>query len=307
MLPVSASTGQQVFSRDEARRIFNVTERQLRSWERQGLLSEREHFNLTDLVALRSLVGLRKSGVPPAKVKRAVLALREKLQHVADPLTQLRIYSEGNNVRVDIEGRTMEPVSGQLLLNFEEADLRKLLAFPSARAVSDEERRHKQRAEAETLFEKGLSMERASAPVADIIAVYEEALHLDPDCTGALVNLGTIYFNARRLDRAEELYRRAIEADPQYALAHFNLANLCDERGRRDQALEHYRIAIELNPRYGDAHYNLALLFQTMGETMNAVRHWQSYLRIDPGSSWSAIARKELEKLKNATIVRGRS
>jgi tetratricopeptide (TPR) repeat protein len=307
MHSVSATAEQQVFSRDEARRIFSVSERQLRSWERQGLLSEREHFNLTDLVALRTLVGLRKSGVPPAKVKRAVLALRDKIQNISDPLTQLRIYSEGSRIRVDIEGGTMEPVSGQLLLNFGPADLKKLLSFPSARPQSDDERRQKQRAEAELLFEKGLEMEQTGAPVADIVTLYQHAVQLDNRCTGALVNLGTIYFNARQFDKAEELYKQAIEADPQYALAHFNLANLCDERGRRAQALEHYRIAIELNAQYGDAHYNLALLYQTMGETMNAVRHWQSYLRIDPGSSWSAIARKELEKLKNATIVRGRA
>lgn len=307
MLAVSASSGQQVFSRDEARRIFKVSERQLRSWETQGLLSEREHFTLTDLVALRTLVSLRKNKVAPATVKRAVQALREKMRDGADPLTQFRIYSEGSRVRVDIEGATMEPVSGQLLLNFGEADLKKLLAFPGSRGETDDERRQKQRAEAELLFEKGLSLERAGAPAADTITLYEHAIQLDPACTGALVNLGTIYFNTRRFDKAEELYRRAIEADPQYALAHFNLANLYDERGRRQQALEHYRIALEINPQYGDAHYNLALLYQTMGETMNAVRHWQTYLKIDPGSSWSEIARKELEKLKNATIVRGRA
>jgi tetratricopeptide (TPR) repeat protein len=307
MLPVSAPSGQQVFSRDEARRIFGVTERQLRSWEKQGLLSARAHFTITDLVALRSLVELRKNGISPGKMRRTVLALRAKLRNISDPLTQFRIYTEGSSIRVDIEGGTMEPVSGQLLLNFEAADLKKLLSFPGAKAPSGDERRQRQKAEAEALFEKGLRLEQSGAVIADIVATYQRAVQLDSGCTGALVNLGTLYFNSRQFEKAEELYRQAIEVDPKYALAHFNLGNLCDERGRRAEALEHYRIAIELNPQYGDAHYNLALLYQSMGETINAVRHWQTYLRIDPGSSWSAIARKELEKLKNATIVRGRA
>jgi hypothetical protein len=38
---------------------------------------------------------------------------------------------------------------------------------------------------------------------------------------------------------------------------------------------------------------------------MKAVRHWQAYLKLDPNSSWAAIARRELEKIKSATILRG--
>jgi hypothetical protein len=38
---------------------------------------------------------------------------------------------------------------------------------------------------------------------------------------------------------------------------------------------------------------------------MEAVRHWKTYLRLDPGSSWSGIARQELEKLRRTTLVRG--
>ena len=305
MHPVSASSAQQLFSREEARRFFDLSERQLASWERQGLLPQRDRFTLSDLVALKTLAGLRNSRVSPAKLKRAVAALRDKLEGVTDPLKQLRIYAEGNRIRVDIDGRTMEPVSGQLLLNFGPAELKKLLSFPVAEDARSAETRSKQKAEAELLFEKGLEMEQTGAPFAEIAAVYEHAIETDPTCTGALVNLGTIYFNGQRFEKAESYYLRAIEADPDYALAHFNLGNLYDERGVRAKALEHYLTALRLSPQYPDAHYNIALLYQVMGETMKAVRHWKAYLKMDPNSSWSAIARRELDKLKSATIVRG--
>jgi tetratricopeptide (TPR) repeat protein len=309
MLPVSDPSTGQVYSREQVRRFLKISERQLRSWERQGLIPVREKFALNDLLALNTLLRLRQSRIAPATVRRAILALRTRVRSAADPLTQFRIYSEGNRIRVDIDGGTIEPVSGQILLDFGPADLKKLLSFPGGTASESAEtaQRHKKRLEAELLFEKGLEMERTAAPIQDVIAVYEHALALDPDATGALVNLGTIYFNLRRFEKSEKYYQRALQADPQYALAHFNLGNLYDEQGRRELAVQHYLAALELNPQYGDAHYNLALLYQTTGDVLKAVRHWKLYLKIDPGSSWAAIARKELAKLKDATIVRGRA
>jgi hypothetical protein len=35
------------------------------------------------------------------------------------------------------------------------------------------------------------------------------------------------------------------------------------------------------------------------------VRHWKAYLKLDAASSWAAIARRELDKLRRATVVPG--
>jgi len=42
-----------------------------------------------------------------------------------------------------------------------------------------------------------------------------------------------------------------------------------------------------------------------VNQPLKAVRHWKSYLRLDPGSAWTAIARRELGKLRDSTIVPG--
>jgi tetratricopeptide (TPR) repeat protein len=160
--------------------------------------------------------------------------------------------------------------------------------------------------EAEFWFQKALDLEQSGAPAEEIIWAYERASELDEQSAGALVNLGTLHFNARRWADAERYYRRALDADPNYALAHFNLGNLYDERGDRPRALNHYLAAIRLHPSYADAHYNIALLYQTSGQVMKAVRHWRIYLKLDPGSSWAIIARRELEKLRKATILDGK-
>jgi tetratricopeptide (TPR) repeat protein len=64
-------------------------------------------------------------------------------------------------------------------------------------------------------------------------------------------------------------------------------------------------VALRLDANYADAHYNVALLYQSSGQLMRAVRHWKAYLKLDPSSTWAAIARQELDKLRHATLIQG--
>ncbi|MBC7924329.1 MAG: tetratricopeptide repeat protein [Bryobacteraceae bacterium] len=289
------------YSRDEVRRLLSLTERQLRQWERHDLIRASEAFSLPDLIALRTLQKLHVDRISPARIRLALAALRLRLRDIGDPLRELRVIADGKRMRVEVAGQHMEPVSGQLLFNFDSTELRRLLSFPGAREKKHDER--SRRDDAEVWFQKGLNLERAGA-IDEAVVAYENAVKLDPGSAGAWVNLGTICFHKRQLSRAETSYRKALEADPGYALAHFNIGNLFDERGDYDQALEHYKRAVTLSPKYSDAHYNLALLYQGGGQSMEAVRHWKTYLRLDPGSSWAAIARRELDKLRKSAVVR---
>jgi tetratricopeptide (TPR) repeat protein len=283
--------------------MLGVRENQLRSWEAQGWIAARDAFGWQDLIALRSLQRLRQSRVPPERIAQALAALRGKLAEVENPLRELRLVSEGRRIVVLIDGQKMEPVSGQLLLDFDAEEMNRLLAFPGKSSP-----RHTQagrECEAEQWFQTGVRLEEAGAPFAEIIAAYQRAVDLDPASVGALVNLGTAHFHRREWAEAERCYQRALEADPSYALAHFNLANLYDERGDGERAQAHYEKALELNATYADAHYNLALLCQRRGLVMKALRHWKAYLKLDPASSWAVIARRELDALRQAAVVPG--
>lgn len=282
--------------------MLAVTERQLKGWERHNLIRRSDAFALPDLIAIRTLIKLHKDHVPPRTIRLAVCALRERLRDIDDPLRELKVISEGKRIRVEVGGQQMEPISGQLLFNFDREELKRLLSFPSESKGADD--RGPQREAAELLFQQGLQLEQSGA-MKDAIYAYQRAVELDPHSAGAWVNLGTIYFNARQFNRAETYYRKALDADSGYALAHFNIGNLYDERGDYDRALEHYMAAVRINPGYADAHYNLALLYQGGGHVMEAVRHWKLYLKLDPASAWSSIARRELEKLRKSTLVRG--
>ncbi len=277
----------QGYTRQEALRLAGVSERQLRSWERQKLMHAEAQYGFGELLKLRMLTQLRKKGMAAAQMRRALHAVARKLEGVEQPVNEIQIYTEGKRIRVEIDGHHMEAESGQLILDFGPGELSRLLEFkPRENPRAEAERR----GEAERWFQRGLELEQTGGPVEQILEAYLKAVELDPQSAGALVNLGTLYFNTRDFTRAERCYKQALEVDPEYALAHFDLANLYDERGQREQALKHYLNALRISPNYADAHYNIALLYQGSNQGLKAVHHWMTYVKLDPTSQWATIA-----------------
>ncbi|HET8546908.1 MAG TPA: tetratricopeptide repeat protein [Bryobacteraceae bacterium] len=301
---MAATAPREFYTRQDVRRMLGVTERQLRAWEKHGLVSVLQNFNLADVKFIRTLQNLAKCGVSAQTLRLIVTAMRDRVAGVSDPLKELKLIPEGRRVRVEIGGQRFEAISGQMLFDFESAELKRLLSFPTLTGRTE---RRVQRENADAWFQKGLELEQKGAPIEEITKAYEMAVSLDPASAGAWLNLGTIHFNARGFAQAERYYRKALEADPNYALAHFNLGNLYDERGDWGRALDHYNAAVRLNASYADAHYNLALLNQNRGRVLDALRHWRAYLKLDASSQWAEIARRELEKLKKSTVVQGRA
>src|SRR5580693_2044625 len=91
---VAGFAPKQAYSREETRRLLSISERQLKSWEQQKLVPAYETYGFRALVALRTLERLRRARVAPLQIRRALAALAEKLRHIEDPLTQLRLYAD---------------------------------------------------------------------------------------------------------------------------------------------------------------------------------------------------------------------
>jgi predicted Zn-dependent protease len=285
------------YRREDVRRMVNVTERQLRAWEKQGLVKSGETFGFSDLLALKTLKKLRELHIAPASIQRAVSSLKAKLGNIDYPLAQLRITAEGRRITVHVAGNRMEPISGQLLFDFDSNEIEKLRAFPVKTAASQAENSGQEQL-SEHWFQRGLALEESGAPVEEAVAAYRRAIEANPSAPGALVNLGTIAFRMRKMKEAAAYYTRALEADPDYPLAHFNLGNLHDEQGLLIDARKHYLEAVRLNPRYADAYFNLALLCERNGDLLQAIGYWNTYLKLDSTSSWASAARKQLDRLK---------
>jgi tetratricopeptide (TPR) repeat protein len=284
------------YSRADVRRKFGVTERQLKSWEQREWIPASTSYAFSDLIAIQTLIKLNENRIRFTEINKALASLRKKLDWIKQPLSELRVVSDGKKIAVHVAGQKMEAISGQILFDFEAAGLSGVRAFPDRRKSATRMR------ESEAWFQKGLELEETGAPVDEAIDAYRKVVELNPGAAGALVNLGTIFYRQRKFPEAEKYYRNAIEVDGSYPLAQFNLGNLYDEQGRVKEALDHYRKALSLNPNYADAHFNLALLCERTGDTLKAVHHWKTYLKLDSSGQWAEIARRQLERLRQAVI-----
>ncbi len=293
-MPATAPKHQ--YERAEVRRLIHLSERQLQTWERLGLVPVANAYSFRDLIALRAIAELRTHRIPLRKIGRALASLKQRLSEVRDPLAELKIFSDGRNIAVRVAGQNMVALTGQILFDFDTSELASVQSLPPQPPPPA------RTGDSEAWFQKGLFLEETGAPIDEAVEAYQHAVELNPHAAGALVNLGTIRYRLHQFQEAEDYYTRALEADPQYPLAHFNLGNLYDERGDLTKAQLCYETALRINPRYGDAHFNLALLCERRGDVLRAVHHWKAYLKIDSAGSWAEIARRQLEKLRVALL-----
>lgn len=294
------------FSRKEVCRLLKIEPRQLRSWERQRFIPELAQYKFRDLLKLKRLVRLRNEKANPRLLKQALSSLEGYLKDSPEMAEDVQVYTEGRRVRIQIGRQKLEAASGQILFDFAEEEISKLFQLPGAQHnAANIAAKLRDKLEADRWFERGLQLEQQGAEYDAIIEAYQNAAELDPQSAGALVNLGTVFFNGHAWSDAEDHYKRALAIDPNYALAHFNLGNLYDEQGDQTAALEDYREALRVHPNYADVHYNMALLSQANGDVMGALRHWRAYLKLDPTSTWAQIARREMGKLEAVTVVHG--
>ena len=291
--PVAEREAGGSYTRKEVCRLLKIEGRQLKSWERQELIPELAQYSFSDLLLLKKIIRLRGEHAHPRLIKQALASARDRLKGLPYVSEDVQVYTDGKRVRIQIGKQKMEPLSGQLLFDFAEREIQKLLQLPasqkSGEAIAEKLRK---KIEADRWFEKGLELEQTGAPYEQIIEAYQKAAELDPRSAGALVNLGTVFFNGHAWSDAENHYKKALEVDPNYALAHFNLGNLYDEQGDSPNALMHYHEALRLHPHYADAHYNVALLYQSLRDVLGAMRHWRAFLKLDSASAWGKIARR---------------
>lgn len=280
------------FSAEDVQRIVGLTAKQLEYWDRLRLVSPRKEqgnrsYDFRDLIGLRTVKQLVEEGVPASRLRRALVALREKLSHAQAPLAELRVFSDGKDILVERGGARLEPLSGQFALNFETRELEekvRVMAGPNA----------------DDWLATALEYDSEENTRAQAIEAYDHALSIDPQKVDALLNCGTLCYEEGNLKKAAEYFMRALQVDPGNALAHFNLGSVLEEVGRLEAARLHLRDAVRLDPSYPDAHYNLAFVCEKLGAYAEAQRHWQAYVTLDPASPWCSYARQRLASSNKA-------
>jgi DNA-binding transcriptional MerR regulator len=283
-----------VFSAREVAKLLSMTETRLRTLDRAQVVSPsgtrqgRRAYTFQDLIALRATMLLGKN-VKLAEVARAIGALRQTLPKVTRPLQELRIVSDGRRVVVRTHDGAFEPVTGQMVLDFQVRGLRddvvRILRPQSSQARART---------AFDLYAKASALDEDPATYDEAEALYRRAVELDPQLAIAYTNLGNIRFRRGDDRGAEELYMKALGIDTSQPEAHYNLGYVMLERGEAALAVQYFETAIQRDARFGDAHFNLAMALEQLGERSRARTHWRRYLELEPQGTWAEIARQHL-------------
>jgi tetratricopeptide (TPR) repeat protein len=279
----------------DASKVFNLSASRLRYWERSGFVmrsvqqGRRRFYSFEDLIGLRAAKELLDDGIPLQSVRRSVEALRASLPRVARPLSALRIVADGQMLLVRDDQGTYEPTTGQLRLDFEISELRNDVVRVLRRGG-----RQSEFALAYQHYLEGCRFDEDESTFERAEAAYRRAIELDPSLANALTNLGNLMYRRSRLEEAENFYVRALQVDPEQPEAFYNLGFLLYDRGDAAAAVLNFRRAVRSDPSFADAHFNLAMALCDLGSHDEARMHWETYLKLDPDSPWSEIARRHL-------------
>lgn len=284
-----------VFTGTEAARLLGLTTGKLRSLDRAGIVRptgrRRGHraYTFPDIIALRTARDLLNKAVRIRDVARAVASLRLELPGAPQPLSRMRICSDGRRVVVRSPEGSYEPSSGQMVMDFEVSELRDAVIRVLRPFVS------KQRARlAYELYLKANQLDENPATMDEAERLYKKALEYDPWLGIALTNLGNIAFRRSDEVQAEVHYRKALELDASQPEAQYNLGYLLLERGEAESALELFRGAIAADPQFADAYFNLAMAYEQLGLAQKARPAWNRYLELEPNGTWAEIARRHI-------------
>ncbi len=269
------------YSTRDISRLLGLSPRRVRSFVRSGLVApgrgpgRRLRFTFQDLVFLKAARDLLSARIGPRRIRRALAQLRARFPE--GRVTQLQLALDGGRLVVGDGQRRWHPDSGQILLDFDVADLARKVA-PIARRAFRRAREESGEFTADDWYAWGCELE-ATAP-AEARDAYARALALDPRHSDAHVNLGRLLHEEGFAAQAESHYRRALEARPDDSTAAYNLGVALEDLRRPSEAVALYERAAELDPGHADAHFNAANLYERLGDPAAALRHLKSYRRL---------------------------
>jgi len=259
-------------------RLFGLSEGQIKSWHRSGLVphlymeNEEPVFGFRELVCFKVMKDLMDKGITPRRMRNYLNQLKRILPESERPLTELKFTIEGGKLLVCKEGQTFDP-RGQLHMDF---------SVKKPRAVVSINRRRYG-------ILRSLESEGKNDPERSILE-YRLLLKLDPGDADAMVNLGNIYYGIGNTEKAHHWYLEALIVGPEHVEGNYNFANLLDEEGEVQTAILFYLRSIRNETTFADAHFNVAVCFHKLGRFDEAKRYFKSYLRFDSTSEWAKIA-----------------
>jgi tetratricopeptide (TPR) repeat protein len=160
------------------------------------------------------------------------------------------------------------------------------------------------------------------------VALYKEALKIDPELGDAHSNLGLAYNQMHNYASALSEFHKAlavnprdaityngvgaalraehdmpgaiknwetaVKLDPKLAVAHYNLGTAYEGEGDFDRALVSYEEAVKIDSHLGEAYFRMGLILHKRHRLQDAKTNFKQALKISGDSDYSAEAREKL-------------
>jgi tetratricopeptide (TPR) repeat protein len=115
--------------------------------------------------------------------------------------------------------------------------------------------------------------------------IYEKILNIDPNYFEAIVFLGILNAQTKKLDSAKELLEKAIKIKPEIPDLYNSLGLIHREMGNFEQSLNSFKKAININPKFSIAYNNLAITYKDLDNIIEAEKNLHYSIEIDPNNS----------------------
>ena len=96
----------------------------------------------------------------------------------------------------------------------------------------------------------------------------------------AFFNLGNIYQNKKKFNKAKQSYETALRLNPNYYLAFCNLGSILLDTGNPNEAIECYKKALSIKPDMVEALNNMGNSYRKIGKTEKAELYYRKALNI---------------------------
>jgi cytochrome c-type biogenesis protein CcmH/NrfG len=117
---------------------------------------------------------------------------------------------------------------------------------------------------------------------ADLLAL-EQAVQKNPTDTNAWVQLGHLYFDSQKIDKAIYAYNKYLEFIPNNADVLTDLGVMYRRSGKHQEAVASFEKANKINPDHPTALFNLGIvLFYDLNDKEAALKAWQQLISKHP-------------------------
>jgi len=298
----------ELYSIRDVARILAVQEARLRYWMQVGFVGPtvrkggRFYYTFCDLVSVKAGMDLLAADIPLQRARKALDSLKKVLPADTNPMTKLRLCSDGTTIVALADDIAFEPITGQVVMAFSlpsfSQHVAEVLAMPrvdpsTPNPVEDTPTEANGGTVAYRHFCEACAAEdRGELELAEHL--FRQAIDLEPNMSAALTNLGNLVYRQGEVEEARRLYERALEHDPLQPEARYNLANTLEDLGEIELAVAELRKVCAAAPDFADAHYNLGLMLAQLGGTAQARKYLERYLELDGKSDWADHARQFL-------------